>query len=282
MHLRRYDRQENSGRKIPRSSGDGQGASAPLPSKRIILSRIVEHLLPHPSDAVWRDLRCRQAHQFGSFRNAPVRNLPTPTRYLISRTRPAFMSESPDLLRDAEVLRKLLTECLRRVDRLERQLRIEAVSVAKPEQPPAPPTTDPFEQALPNDEPATGNESGPVDEPPRNPVPSRRPPPPRGQHGSRNQTIRTLPTSAPRRQTPEPPASPKPGPAASHHAPGPLDAFGDADDWNAEPRSGDGLPDPFALLDLSVPPTASHDANVSRAMKDLLGGLDIASPGDDA
>jgi hypothetical protein len=184
------------------------------------------------------------------------------------------MSDSPDLLRDAEVLRKLLTECLRRVARLEDQLRAEAVARTDAV-PPAPPLTDPFEQALPEDEQhGSGDES----------IPPRRQPPPRGQRSDHHRTVRTLHLSATQRpeQAPEPSSDPHAGPAASHRAPRPLDGFGDTEDWDAEPPSGDGSLDPFALLDLSVPSSEPDDAEIYRGMHALLGGLDVTPPDDEA
>jgi hypothetical protein len=189
------------------------------------------------------------------------------------------MPESPDLLRDAEVLRKLLTECLRRVNRLERQLRIEAASAVEEERRPAPPLTDPFEQALPDsDEQAGESGGGPVERPPRPEVPRRQPSTPQ-RSAPMQPTARPLPSPRPHS---DPSHDPHAGPPASHRTPGPLDGFGEVDDWNAEPSPGDGSLDPFALLDLSVPPPESHDATVSRAMNDLLGGLDVTPPHDDA
>ena len=191
------------------------------------------------------------------------------------------MSDSPDLLRDAEVLRKLLTECLRRISRLEDQLRTEAISSAD-EAPLAPPLTDPFEQALPDDEQHGSDGNEPIDAPPRNHVPPRRPSPTREQRSDNLRTVRTLNLSpAQRPEQPPHPSGDSPGrPTAAHHPPGPLDAFGDTADWDEEPPSGDGSLDPFALLDLSVPPPEPDDAEVYRGMRALLGGLDVTPPDD--
>jgi len=193
------------------------------------------------------------------------------------------MSDSPDLLRDAEVLRKLLTECLRRVARLEDQLRAETTSTAN-EAPPVLPLTDPFQQALPNEKQRGTDGNEPTDAPPRSQAPPHRPSPTRGQPSDNLRTVRTLNLSPTQRseQPPRPSGDSPRGPAAAHHTPGPLDAFGDSEDWNEEPPSGDGSLDPFELLDFSVPPPEPHDANVSRAMNDLLGGLDITPPNHDA
>lgn len=183
------------------------------------------------------------------------------------------MSDSPDLLRDAEVLRKLLTECLRRVARLEDQLRAEAGATTDADSS-APPLTDPFEQALPDDEQPGGNESPP----PRRPLPSHE------QTSDNRRTIRTLhpsPTQRPE-HVPDPPSDPHAGPAAAHRTSRALDGFGDTEDWEAESPSGDGSLDPFALLDLSVPPPEPDDVEIYRGMRALLGGLDVTPPDGDA
>jgi hypothetical protein len=177
------------------------------------------------------------------------------------------MPDPSTLLRDAEVLRKFLTECLRRVDRLERHLRTEAArDVAEPT---APPLTDPFEQALPEpvERPASEHSEA---TPPARRRPSAAVPEP-------SPTVRTLPLSPSRPDTPRGYSSPDPGPTSARgpelqRAPEPP---APAASPSASP-SGDGALDPFALIDVSVPRPRPDEAETYRGMEALLGGLDVS------
>lgn len=153
-----------------------------------------------------------------------------------------------DLLRDAEVLRKLLTECLRRIDRLERQLSVEALD--HEDESILPLLTDPFEQALPD------------------PAQPHTPP-------TDSAAIRTIDVSPGSRLEPDELISPRTH-STTHRSPHPRPAR----DAGIEklPPSGDGTLDPFALLDTSVPSPEPLDAEIRRGMNALLGGLDVSTP----
>lgn len=170
------------------------------------------------------------------------------------------MSQTPDshLLREIDVLRACLADCLQRLDGVERQIDARPDRSERAFAPTS--AADPFEWALPT----AGGDGVPVHPP--------QPAAPRGDGASGGFTIHAVPL---------------PHDAVAETAPSCPDAseaFTETlhdTDWDDRRTGGDGSPDPFAFVHVPlILPDSEAASDLYRGMDALLGGLDVTPPDD--